>query len=106
MSESDLGLVPASSLIEGELEDDGDFEPGGRYKGFRMVSAPLVPPPPSSHQSLPARFYVESPEGAVGLVPWPGSQIAWPWEAGWTQDLHRTEVQSLVRPERKAKGKR
>lgn len=31
-------------------------------------------------------FYVISPRGTIGWVPWVGSIIAWPWEAAWEAD--------------------
>jgi hypothetical protein len=92
-------LVPASELLD-EEEDPGDFEPG-RYKGFEILP-PAEWPTVKEHSHIDRRFYVRHND-TIGLVPWPGSKICWPWEAGWEQDLHRSQVQSLIRPERKAK---
>lgn len=91
-------LQPASSL--GQVEEDmGDFE-GGRYRGFLILDG-IPPETPATHQSLPRRFYVTSPNGTPGLVPFPGSTVIWPWERGWVQDLHAEKVDSLLRPEKK-----
>jgi hypothetical protein len=100
-------LVRASDLVAAD-EDVGDFEPGGRYKGFTILSEDEWPDHlPASHgRAFPGRFYVYSPLGKVGLVPWPGSVIVWPWEQAWHTDLHRDEVQSLLREEKKEKKKR
>jgi len=35
----------------------------------------------------PPTFYVQSPRGTIGWVPWIGSVVAWPWEAAWEADL-------------------
>jgi hypothetical protein len=106
--EPELPLVTAASLLDDADEDVGDFEPGGRYKGFTILSEGEWPDDlPASHgKAFPGRFYVYSPLGKVGLVPWPGSVIVWPWEQAWDTDLHRDEVQSLLREEKKEKKKR
>ena len=52
------------------------------------------------------RFYVESPSGTPGLVPWPGSMVIWPWERAWSQDMNRTEVQSMLKEDEKKGGKK
>jgi len=39
--------------------------------------------------------------GEIGMVPWEGSQVVWPWESGWEQDLYRPEVTSLLKEEKK-----
>ena len=78
-------LVPASALEEEEPEPaELGFEPGNLYKGFPMVPDPGI----EMHAHLERRFYVGSPKGTVGLVPWAGSTIIWPWEAAWAQDLY------------------
>jgi len=98
-------LTSAASLQDPDDWDDGDFEPGGRYKGFVMVPAPERVP--DAHAAHPHRFYVASPRGTIGLVPWAGSKIIWPWEQGWEQDLHRSQVQSLLKePEKEKKNGR
>lgn len=94
------GLVRASDLIAEEDRDQGDFEPGDLYKGFKILGHGDWPDV-RAHERLHRRFYVVSPEGTVGLVPWEGSQIVWPWEAAWQQDLHRSEVQSFLKDDRK-----
>jgi hypothetical protein len=97
------GFVSARSLLpEGYDEDEGDFEPGGLYKGFRIIPPHLWPDEPL-HARWPSRFYVSTDRDTPGLVPWPGSQIVWPWERGWQVDLHRTEVQSFLKEEKKEK---
>lgn len=92
-------LTTASSLQE--EEDAGDFEPGGLYKGFEILP-PADWPSVKAHMSLTRRFYVRHND-TLGVVPWPGSRIVWPWEAAWEQDLARVEVDTFLRPEGKKK---
>jgi hypothetical protein len=98
------GLGTARDLLPPDAdEDEGDFEPGGLYKGFRILPEHLWPADtevPRHSERWPQRFYVSSSSGAPGLVPWAGSQIVWPWERAWSVDLHRTEVQSLLKEEK------
>lgn len=100
-----LGLVTAASLVDGPPDEPAElgFEPDDRYLGFAIVPRHLWPLEPR-HEHFTERFYVETVEGTLGLVPWPGSKIVWPWERAWQQDLHRTEVQSFLKDEKK-KGK-
>lgn len=109
-------LIRASDLIDPEDHDQGDFEPGGRYKGFEIIDREHWPPeadvmPDASkgivgHANQKQRFYVRSMSGKTGLVPWPGSQIVWPWEAAWKQDLYRAEVQSFLKEEPEKKKRK
>lgn len=101
--ESLPALVTASSLMDGEEPDEGDFEPG-RYKGFEILP-PSEWPAVKAHAHITRRFYVRFND-TVGLVPWSGSVIVWPWERGWDADLHRTEVQSLLKEPKKEPKKR
>ena len=96
-------LVTASSLLDpSDDQDEGDFEPGGKYKGFEIMPPREWPTVPN-HLSLPRRFYVRFND-TVGLVPWAGSKIIWPWESAWDQDLHRDQVESFLKePEKKEK---
>jgi hypothetical protein len=95
------GFVSARDLLpEGYDEDEGDFEPGGLYKGFRILPEHLWPDEPRHAVRWPSRFYVSTDRDTPGLVPWAGSQIVWPWERAWSVDLHRTEVQSLLKEEK------
>jgi hypothetical protein len=56
---------------------------------------------PKAHaKRWPERFYVETETGVVGLVPWPGSHVVWPWEAGWKVDMHRPSSED-AKPEGK-----
>jgi len=79
------------------------------YKGFRIIPEHEWPPEahrlPSpgvaGHANQKRRFYVESETGEIGMVPWEGSQVVWPWESGWEQDLYRPEVTSLLKEEKK-----
>lgn len=108
-------LTTARSLLPADYdEDEGDFEPspeGTRYKGFLLVAPSEWPPEahvwPSEgvagHANQKARFYVLSPAGRVGLVPWPGSKVVWPWDAGWLQDAYRSEVTPLLKDEKEKK---
>ena len=105
----EIDLTAVKSLltrgVEGVESDPADFK-DGCYKGFPVLEASQLPAGlPGVHASLPGRFYVASPLGAVGLVPWEGSKIIWPWEAGWVQDLHRENVQSLLKPTEEKKKK-
>ena len=102
-------LMKASDLLDPADEDMGDFEPGGLYRGFRMIPEHLWPADewtPRHQARFPQRFYVESPSGTPGLVPWPGSQIVWPWERAWSVDLHREQVESFLKPDEEKKGKK
>jgi len=100
------GLVSARSLLpEGYDEDEGDFEPGGLYKGFRIIPQHLWPDEPRHAARWPTRFYVSTDKDTPGLVPWVGSQIVWPWERAWHVDLHREQVQSFLKEEKKEKKK-
>jgi|SRR5580765_5648972 len=103
------GLMRASDLVTDEEDlDAGDYEPvpgGTLYKGFRVCTGGDIPVV-KAHAHLRGRFYVESPEGSAGLVPWDGSQIIWPWEAAWAQDLHRTSVETFLKEEPKKKERK
>lgn len=99
------GLGRASDLLPPDYdEDEGDFEPG-HYKGFEILPKHLWPAdewtPRHAERWGEQRFYVSSPSGMPGLVPWPGSQVVWPWERAWSVDLHRTEVESFLKDEKK-----
>lgn len=98
--ESLPSLVTAKSLMSEEV-DEGDFEPGGRYKGFEILP-PSDWPAVKAHAHIQRRFYVRHND-TVGMVPWAGSVIIWPWERGWDADLHRSSVQSFLKEERKEK---
>lgn len=100
-----LPLTTASALTD-EISEPAElgFGPDGRYKGFQIIPSGQLPPGlPAVHAGLSERFYVASPRGNVGLVPWAGSVVVWPWERGWLQDLSRSNVQSLLRPEKAKK---
>ena len=100
------GMTTARSLLpEGYDEDEGDFEPGGLYKGFRIIPQHLWPDEPRHAARWPTRFYVSTDKDTPGLVPWVGSQIVWPWERAWHVDLHREQVQSFLKEEKKEKKK-
>lgn len=80
--------------IEAGLPDDevaalGLDDVRETYKGFPIVSVGWQHP---SHASRTDSFYVQTPAGVVGWVPWLGSQIVWPWEAAWIQDLRQGHV--------------
>ena len=98
------GLVTAASLLDPDEDpDQGDFEPG-RYKGFEILPEsewPVV----KKHTHIKGRFYVRNND-TVGMVPWPGSMIVWPWEAAWERDLYRETVTSFLKEEKKEKPKR
>lgn len=97
---SSLSDPPASlTALKAVLTRRDEDEPhDGIYKGFPIVPRSQIPSSlPAQHASLTDRFYVTSPLGAVGLVPWVGSKIIWPWEQGWVQDMHRPQVQSILK---------
>lgn len=98
-------LVTAASLLDpDDDQDEGDFEPGGMYKGFEIIPPREWPHVPA-HMAVQRRFYVRFND-TVGMVPWPGSKIIWPWESAWERDLHRDEVESFLKPEDEKKQKR
>lgn len=97
----ELGLVSAASLLDPEHDaDEGDFEPG-LYKGFEIVP-PAEWPQVKAHLTITRRFYVRHND-MIGLVPWPGSRVIWHYESAWEQDLFRSEVETLIRPEPRKK---
>jgi hypothetical protein len=101
-------LVTAASLLPSDDDrDQGDYESsdqGTLYKGFRILVLQEDWPEEPLHEHLKNHFYVVSPQGTIGLVPWDGSQIVWPWEAAWKQDLYRSEVTPVLKePEKKKK---
>jgi len=99
------GLGTARDLLAGLDEDEGDFEPGGLYKGFRIIPQHLWPDEPRHAARWPSRFYVHTDRDTPGLVPWVGSQIVWPWERAWHADLHREQVESFLKEDKKEKKK-
>jgi hypothetical protein len=99
-------MTTASALIEEESEPaDLGFEPDNRYLSFQILGEQDWPDV-SRHQIWKQRFYVLSPKGIVGVVPWPGSRIIWPWETGWQADMHRDIVTSLLKEPEREKKKR
>lgn len=88
----DLGGLP---ITERPFFDrEGLYRPGNGKVGFKRVERT-----PEPQHKLFAEFrermtenpsecfYVETEHGTVGWVPWIGSPVVWPWEAGWEQDL-------------------
>jgi len=106
--ERDLGsrITTAAALTHDEFEPaDLGFEPDNRYLTFEILGEQDWPTI-TSHQIWKTRFYVASPRGTVGVVPWAGSRVIWPWERAWGTDLHRAEVESFLKEdEKKAKRK-
>jgi len=113
------GFVRASSLVrDPDALDVGDYEPGPNevtlYKSFPIIPrsewpdvADVMPDPKNGvvgHANQKGRFYVRSPKGTIGLVPWDGSQVVWPWDAAWAQDMYRPQVESLLKEEPKKKA--
>jgi len=96
-------LARASQLAEVE-EDVGDFGPDNTYKGFAILPEPPLEAP-DSHSGYLNGFYVLSPRGMLGFVPWSGSVVVWETEAAWYQDLRKTDVQSLLKEEKEGKKK-
>ena len=92
-----------------EVATDAEFFVNGRYRPqgrksrtgatFEVISHPKEKQHLAFEQSReaqcrkrriavpPATFYVRSPRGTIGWVPWIGSAIAWPWEIAWEADL-------------------
>lgn len=99
-------LIRASDLADPDDLDVGDFEPspeGLRYRGFLVLDRGSWPRSlPKIHSIYPHRLYVSYKE-LVGLVPWEGSVVVWPWDRGWDCDLHRDEVRSLLKEEKEKK---
>jgi len=104
-TEEEAPPEPAKLIVASDLlpEEERDPEPAelGFTLGDMYLSNKIVrdaPPQDPRHAYLfdPATaptgrvraFYVVSPEGTYGLVPWPGSTIIWPWEKAWEQDLY------------------
>lgn len=99
---------PPPDLSEA-VATDAEFFVGGRYKPhgrksktgvtFEVVQHPKEPQHRAFDEDCAARakirgaeaprpsFYVQTPRGTVGWVPWIGSVVAWPWERAWTADL-------------------
>lgn len=105
---SRISLSTAAALLPSEYDgDDGDYEPspeGTRYRGHLILDRGQWPQSlPAAHARWRHRLYVRAASGTIGLVPWDGSQIVWPWEAAWELDLHRDQVQSLLKTEGKEK---
>jgi len=99
------GLVTAASFLpEGFDPDEGDFGPDGTYKGFEILPADEWPQV-ARHAHIRRRFYVRHND-TMGMVPWPGSKIVWPWEAAWEQDLYRETVTSYLKEDEKKGAKR
>lgn len=93
-----------------QVEDPPTATPdfGETYKGLPVVSVSWQHP---KHElwakmrrakELSDPFYVSLPSGALGWVPWPGSQIVAQDDQAWEMDLIR-EVESDLRPAKKAK---
>lgn len=94
-----LGLVFGSDLEErapgkGEL----GFWVDGTYRGMEILDLPAQDPrhaylfdPATAPTGTVRSFYVRSPEGALGLVPWPGATPIWPAEKAWEQDLYHQQ---------------
>jgi hypothetical protein len=104
-------LATARSLLPPDYdEDDGDFEPG-LYKGFAILPPSEWPDEahrfPTSelagHANQRSRFYVRHND-TVGLVPWPGSKVIWPWDEAWMQPDYRSDVTPLLKQEEEKKG--
>ena len=99
-----LDIKRGSDLEETPPEPaDLGLEPGDYYMGHRILRD--LPPQDPRHEWLfgpegAARhrqpFYVLHSKGegegdahrdVIGLVPWLGSTVIWPWEKAWEQDL-------------------
>ena len=73
------------------------------FKGFKILRD--LPPQDERHEWLfdpatttPGRrnaFYVQADDGTIGLVPWLGSTVIWPWEKAWEQDLYHEKQTPL-----------
>jgi hypothetical protein len=103
----DLPVAPEPTQ-EQLAPDEGEwYQPYPERPRMRVLPESRWPRdlPKAQAERWPQRFYVESETGIVGLVPWPGSQIVWPWEAGWRVDMHRPSSED-AKPESKPKGRR
>lgn len=99
MSEfEDFPGLDGGELPEAELEGLGLDSERERYKGFPIVQIDWQHP---LHATRPDSFYVVTDRGTYGWVPWLGSTVVWPWEAGWVQDLRAEKTVELPKPETK-----
>lgn len=96
-------LVPASMLEDPDDIDMGDYGPGRTYKSFAILAEPPLDVP-ETHARFHDGFYVRSPRGMLGFVPWPGSMVVWETELAWEQDLFRPEVHTLLKEDEKKKA--
>jgi len=99
-------ITTAAALAEDDFSEPADlgFEPDNRYLSFEIVGEQDWPTN-TRHQLWKRRFYVRSPRGTIGVVPWAGSRVIWPWEAAYGADLHRSEVESFLKEDEK-KGRK
>ena len=89
--------------IEGEWYQPYPERP--RFRVLPRVRWPRDLPVTHERRWGDRRFYIESDNGVVGLVPWPGSHVVWPWEAAWHPTIP-ADVASLradPKPESKRK---
>lgn len=84
-------LPPAPEPTEEQLApDEGEwYQPYPERPRSKVLPEARWPRDlPKGHAlRWPNRFYVETEKLTVGLVPWPGSHVVWPWEAGWQPDV-------------------
>ena len=112
----DEASIPADLMHGSDLEEtppepaELGLEPDDFYQGYKILRD--LPPQDERHEYLfqgehPRAFYVlhaKRPDDkgghhdVIGLVPWLGSTVIWPWEKAWEQDLYH-EKQT---PERQA----
>ena len=97
-------LVPASAL-ETEPTEPAELglEPDDHYRGHKILRDLPVQDERHAWMFDPATnrgrqpFYVlhskregdgDAHQDVIGLVPWLGSAVIWPWEKAWEQDLY------------------
>jgi hypothetical protein len=100
------GFVRASELAGSDVspEDLGLDAAAGFYKGYEICADQSLRHPRHAKRMAKGAFYVQAKSGTVGWVPWVGSTVVWPWEAGaWLQDLDRDEVHADSVPAKEKK---
>jgi len=104
----DISPTPPERIVSEEATDEeffvgGRYKPEGRYSRtnatFEVVEHTKEPQHVAFDQSKrlqleargipipPVSFYVKSPRGTIGWVPWIGSSVVWPWDLAWEVDM-------------------
>ncbi len=84
-----LPVAPEPSAAQLSPDEGEWYQPYPERGRFRVLPESRWPrnlPKEQAERWGKQRFYVETDRGTVGLVPWPGSHVVWPWESGWVPD--------------------